>query len=130
MARSKAARKAASLQRALKDQGRTVAWLAREAGYSRGYVSNVLHGNTPWTDEFQRRAIDALKTSGQVPVTYRGRTIQVPEDVYANAANLEPIVVESGYEEAWKRSWLQEHAQSTLAIAADRAWVIAQAHGE
>lgn len=123
-------RKTASLRKALAEQGRSVAWLARETGYSRGYVSNVLHDKTPFTEEFQRRAVRALKAKASVPVLYRGRTVQVPEDIYRRAAESPIIAVESVYEEAWKRSWIQEHGQSTLAIAAERAWQAASALGD
>lgn len=113
--------------RTLRQQGRSVAWLAQKAGYSRGYVSDILHGKVDFTEEFQRRAIDALETNATVPVTYRGQVIHVPEDIYRRAGDLPLIVVESAYEEAWKRAWLAEHAQSTLAVASERAWAIASA---
>lgn len=120
-------KKSDSLRKALKDQGRSTTWLAEATGYSRSYVSSVLHGRASFTEEFQRRALEALKAGATVPVLYRGRTVQVSEDIYRNATGLPLIAIESGYEEAWKRSWLQEHAQSTLAIAAERAWQIASA---
>lgn len=122
MAQTKNQRQAASLKRALKDQGRTVAWLAERTEYSRPYVSNILHGRSPFTEEFQAKALEALEANASVPVTYRGRTIHVPEDIYRKANTLPLIVVESVYEEAWKKAWLQEHGASVLAIAAERAF--------
>lgn len=124
---TKSKKQAAALRKALKDQGRTVAWLAEQMGYTRSYVSNVLNARYPFTEQFQERAIEALEAKASVPVTYRGRVIHVPEDIYRRAGTLPIIAVESAYEEAWKRAWLQEHAQSTLAVAADRAWQAAQA---
>lgn len=124
MAQSKNQRQAASLKRALKEQGRTVTWLAERTGYTRPYVSNVLHATSPFTEEFQRRALEALQAGAAVPVTYRGRTVHVPEDIYKQANTLPLIVVESVYEEAWKKSWLQEHGASVLAAAADRAYQV------
>lgn len=121
----KGARQAAALKKALKAQGRNVTWLAKETGYSRGYVSNVLNGQLPWTEAFQRRALEALETSALVPVQWRNQTIHVPENIYRKAAELPLIVVESAYEEAWKRAWLQENAATTLAVAADRAFQLA-----
>lgn len=122
MAITKTQRQAASLKRALKAQGRTVTWLAEATGYTRGYVSNVLHGQAPFTDEFQRKALEAMEAGAAVPVTFRGRTVFVPEDIYKRANTLPLIAVESVYEEAWKKAWLQEHGASTLAVAADRAY--------
>ncbi len=129
MASTKARKQAAALRRTIKEQGRTVAWLAETMGYSRSYVSNVLNGNLPFSEKFQRQATEAMAARTTVPVTFRGRVVHVPEDIYRNAGDLPLIVVESAYEEAWKRAWLQEHAQSTLAAAADRAWQAAQALG-
>lgn len=122
MARDKTSRKAANLKAALDEQGRSVAWLAREMGYSRGYVSNVLNGQTPFTPHFQSKAIEALKAKATIPQRFKGRVVQVPENIYQAAADLPLIVVESAYEEAWKRAWLDENAAVTLATAADRAW--------
>lgn len=122
MAQTKTQRQAASLKRALKAQGRTVSWLAQATGYSRGYVSNVLSGIAPFTDEFQAKAIEAMETNASIPVTYRGRTVHVPEDIYRRANTLPLIAVESVYEEAWKKAWLQEHGAATLAVAAERAF--------
>lgn len=119
---SKDAKRAASLRKALAERGQTVAWLARRTGYSRSYVSSVLGNKLPFTPEFQTRAIEALRATATVPVQFKGRVIQIPESIYQAAADLPLIVVESAYEEAWKRSWLQENAATTLAIAADRAW--------
>lgn len=124
-----ARKQAAALRRTLKDQGRTIAWLAEQMGYTRSYVSNVLNGHLPFTEKFQRQAAEALSARTTVPVTYRGQVIHVPEDIYRRASDLPLIAVESAYEEAWKRAWLQEHAQSTLAAAADRAWQAAKALG-
>lgn len=123
MGQAKSRKQAAALKRTLKEQGRSVAWLAEEMGYSRAYVSNVLNGNQPFTEKFQRRAIEALKAKATVPVLYRGQTIAVPEDIFKAANDLPLIAVESAYEEAWKRAWLQENGQSTLAAAAERAWI-------
>jgi transcriptional regulator with XRE-family HTH domain len=115
-------RKAATLKKTLKEQGHSTTWLAETTGYNRSYVSNMVNGNTPMTEAFQQAVAEALKTAADVPVLYRGRRVLVPENIYKNAAGLPPIVVESVYEEAWKRSWLAEHAATTLAVAADRAW--------
>lgn len=124
---TKQKKQSAALKKALAEQGRTVAWLAEQMGYTRSYVSNVLNGHLAFTEKFQQRAIEAMKAKATIPVTYRGRVIHVPEDIYRKASDLPLIAVESAYEEAWKRAWLQEHAQSTLAAAADRAWQAAQA---
>lgn len=124
MAQTKAQRQAASLKRALSSQGRTVSWLAEATGYSRGYVSNVLHGKAPFTEEFQRKALEAMEANANVPVSWRGRTIHVPEDIYRQENKLPLIAVESVYEEAWKKAWLQEHGASVLAIAAERAFQV------
>lgn len=122
-------KQAQALRRALKDQGRSVAWLAEAMGYSRSYVSNVLNGNLPFTEKFQRQAAAALAAPTTVPVTYQGRVIHVPEDIYRRGNTLPLLTVESAYEEAWKRAWVQEHGQSALAVAADRAFRAASALG-
>lgn len=128
MGSAKARKQAASLKRALAEQGRSVTWLAEAMGYSRAYVSNILNEKQPFTEKFQRRALDAMRARATVPVTYRGQTIHVAEDVYRRAGEADVLIaVESSYEEAWKRAWLQEHAQSTLAAAADRAFQAAKA---
>lgn len=127
MAKTEDLKRSAKLKRALKKQGRTTTWLAEACGYSRSYVSNVVNGHMPMTDEFQQRAAKALDEASHVPIAYRGRVIQVPENIYRRQGSLPLIVVESVYEEAWKRAWLQENAQTTLAAAADRAWQVAQA---
>ena len=129
MSTSKNRKQAANLRKALKDQGRTVQWLATEMGYNRSYVSNVLNGHLPYTEKFQRQATTAMQAKATVPVTYRGRVVHVPESIFRSAGELPLIAVESAYEEAWKRAWLVEHAQTTLAAAADRAWQAAQATG-
>jgi transcriptional regulator with XRE-family HTH domain len=119
--------KAKALRQALKEQGRTVQWLADEMGYSRGYVSNVLGGKTPFTDAFHEKALSALHRTAAVPVLYRGRRVVVPANIFNAQDTLPLIAVESAYEEAWKRAWLAEHGAATLAAAADRAWQVAQA---
>lgn len=125
--KSKASRQAAALQKVLRDRGQTVSWLADQTGYTRSYVSNILNGKVPFSEEFQRKAMAALATSGTVTVTFRGKNVTVPESIYKQAAGISPITVESAYEEAWKRAWLAENADVTLAVAAERAW---QAAGE
>ena len=129
MTTSKGRKQAANLKKALKDQGRTVQWLATEMGYNRSYVSNVLNGHLPFTEKFQHQATQAMQAKATIPVTYRGRVVHVPESIFRDAAALPLLAVESAYEEAWKRAWLAEHAQTTLATAADRAWQVAQATG-
>lgn len=122
MANSKGTRQAKALGRLLEEQGQSKQWLADQTGYTRSYVSNILSGKVPFTEEFQRKAMTALATTGTVTVQYRGKAVQVPENVYKNAAGIPPIAVESVYEEAWKRAWLAENAATTLAVAAERAW--------
>lgn len=119
---TKQEKQARALRKTLEAQGRTVTWLADEMGYSRGYVSNVLGGKHPFTEEFQAKATQALKATATVPVLFRGRQVLVPANIYKEAADLPLISVETAYEEAWKRSWLQEHGSTSLAVAAERAW--------
>lgn len=126
MSRSKSDARATSLKKALHNQGRSTAWLAKATGYSRGYVSNVLHGRVPFSEEFQRRAVEALQSTAAIPVTYRGRVVQVPESIYRRTGDLPTLTVASAYEEAWKRSWLQEHGEEALVLAAERAWSVSQ----
>lgn len=119
MARSKAA----ALKQALKEQGRTTAWLARETGYSRSYVSGILNGRIFFTGEFQAKAIKAMGADGMVTDTFRGRVVQIPESIYRKAGDTTALVaVADAYEEAWKRAWLAEHGRDVLAVAVERAW--------
>lgn len=126
--KTKDQKRAAALLKALTEQGRTVSWLAEATGYSRPYVSNVLHAKVPWSSEFASKAASALAEASRVTVTYRGRAISIPENIYKGAADLPLVVVESAYEEAWKKAWLQEHAVPTLAAAAERAWQVEQSN--
>ena len=64
---AKSRKQAANLKKALKDQGRTVQWLAGELGYNRSYVSNVLNGHLPFTERFQRAATTARLAKATVP---------------------------------------------------------------
>lgn len=127
MAQTKAQRQAAGLKRALKESGRTVTWLAKEMGYTRPYVSNVLNGVDPLTEEFQERAVRALGVTAKVPVTFRGRIVRIPEPIYRRASELPALVVEDSYERAWKEAWIREHAEHAVIEAAERAWQAAQA---
>jgi transcriptional regulator with XRE-family HTH domain len=44
----------------LNEQGRSNVWLAKRTGYSYGYVRLVACGAEPVTEEFRRRAAEAL----------------------------------------------------------------------
>lgn len=116
------ASKITNLARTLAKQGRTVTWLAETTGYSRGYVSNVLHGRAPMSEEFHRKALDAFGADALLPVTYRGRLVHIPASIYHAANDLPDLVIEDAYEDAWKRSWLKEHGATALATAVERAW--------
>lgn len=116
------ARKAKALRKLLDERGQSVQWLAQQTGYTRSYVSNILGGKAPFSEEFQRKAMAALAASGTVTVLYRGKNVQVPESIYKQAAGITPITVESAYEEAWKRAWLAENAATVLARESERAW--------
>lgn len=122
MSSKKDRKKAETLLVALEDAGVTVTWLAGKTGYSRGYVSNVLHGKVAWTEEFGRRATEALKATAIISVTYRGRVIAMPENIYREAASLPTELVYSSFEQAWKQSWVAEHGAEALAVQAERAW--------
>lgn len=124
---AKGSKKAGSLRAALKESGRSVQWLADEMGYSRAYVSNVLGAKQPMSERFHEKALEVMQAAAAVPVMFRGRRVVVPKNIFESAGILPPIVVESAYEEAWKRAWLQEHGAAVLAAAADRAWQVSQA---
>jgi len=49
-----------NVERVLEQQGRTIAWLAREAGVSVAYAWRMLRGERPVTAEFRRAASKAL----------------------------------------------------------------------
>lgn len=50
----------APIERILEQQGRTRAWLAREAGISVSYAWRMIKGELPTTIEFRARAVKAL----------------------------------------------------------------------
>lgn len=64
------------VERVLAKQGRSIAWLAREAGISRAYAWKMLHGDSPMTAEFKAAASKALG---------------VPEDVLFDAPAVEAL---------------------------------------
>lgn len=119
----------ARLRADLKAQGRTVTWLAKAVGYTRPYVSNVLNGSSPWTDEFQSKAAAALGEPLMTAERYRGRSIKIPAAITAGLTldEVRTGVGADAYEIAWKRSWVAEHGASALATAAERAWNLALA---
>lgn len=49
-----------NVDRVLDQQGRSRAWLAREAGVSASYASLMLDGKRPLTDDFKAAAAKAL----------------------------------------------------------------------
>lgn len=54
------------MKRLVDAQGRRFTWLALQTGYDPSYISRLLHGKVPVTDEAANRIARAL----QVPVTY------------------------------------------------------------
>ena len=48
------------LERVLDQQGRSIAWLAREAGITRVYAWRMIRGQRPLTDDFKAAASRAL----------------------------------------------------------------------
>jgi plasmid maintenance system antidote protein VapI len=44
----------------IRDQGRTVAWLARRIGWSRQYTSGVVHGHIDVREEVARQIADVI----------------------------------------------------------------------
>ncbi len=70
----------------LADEERSIAWLARRAGYTREYLSHVLSGNFPFTDRLARTLQE------QVGIDF-SQTGEVSEE-----GNLEPadVAVEVG----------------------------------
>jgi transcriptional regulator with XRE-family HTH domain len=106
------------LREALGSSGRSVSWLARKTGYSRGHVSAILNGERPATDEFLAHTRAALGVEGTVVEMYRGRPIRLEASVFRAPYDADGEV----YERAWKESWVREHGQALLATAAERAW--------
>lgn len=49
-----------AVERVLEQQGRTIAWLSREAGVSVAYAWRMLRGERPLTSEFRAAASKAL----------------------------------------------------------------------
>lgn len=49
-----------NVERVLEQQGRTIAWLARETGVSVAYAWRMLRGERPMTAEFRSSASKAL----------------------------------------------------------------------
>ena len=116
----------ARLRAELKAQGRSVTWLAKATGYTRPYVSAVLTGASPWTEEFQKKVAAVLGEPLTVQEHYRGLTIKVPAAIYSSAA-WTPEVSADAYEDAWKRRWASIHGDAAVAVAAERAWQLALA---
>lgn len=116
----------ARLRAELRAQGRTVTWLARSTGYARPYVSAILSGSSPWTEEFQSKAADVMGEPLMVASNYRGLTIKLPAALYSSAL-WTPEVASDAYEDAWKRRWATIHGEAAVATAADRAWNLALA---
>lgn len=116
--------RAASLRKLLDSQGHTVSWLARTTGYDRSYVSGVLHGRHPLTEEFQRRAAKALGAEPVVIELFKGRAIRVPESIHRRAVERFTAgeTAADAYEAAWKEAWIREHGAVALATAAEKAW--------
>lgn len=103
-------------------QGRTWAWLARETGYSESYIHKIVSGARPWTPEFGAKVQVALGFMPTVVEHVAGRMVAVPRNVFERRAELTIDDVAFEYEQAWKESWLREHAATTLAVAAERAY--------
>lgn len=60
------------LWRLLKEQGRSITWLAKATGYNRTYLHLMRNGSKPVTEEFAGKASAALGISADllfVPVT-------------------------------------------------------------
>lgn len=49
-----------TVERVLEQQGRSISWLAREAGVTRSYAWKMLKGDRPLTPEFKAAASRAL----------------------------------------------------------------------
>jgi lambda repressor-like predicted transcriptional regulator len=112
--------RAARIRQELRDRGLSLTWLAEQVGYSRPHLSAALTGGQPLTAELHSRILAALGVPALVPETYKGRVVRVPRSIYAG---FDPALTGEDYEAAWKASWLREHGEATLAIAAERAWV-------
>jgi DNA-binding LacI/PurR family transcriptional regulator len=113
-----------ALQQALKEQGRTAAWLAEQTGFSYSYVSKVLNGHADITSHFREKFALALDTIDSVSLeTYIGRTVRVPTIVVRTPPSEFPAgTTESIYKEAWLQSWERQYGVAVLSAASAEAW--------
>lgn len=115
------------LRELMEDQGRSYAWLARETGYSESYVWKVVKGARPWTVEFGTAVNRALGFVPTVMEKIHGRWVRLPRNIFERRAEMAIDEVVFAEEQAWKESWLKEHAATALAEAAERAFRFAVA---
>lgn len=110
------------LKAELKRQGRSMVWLAEATGYSYSHVQKAIYDQTRWTEDFQAAVAAALGVELVQAELYKGRAIKLPVNVIKGMATLPKETRAKTYEDAWKESWLKEHAEVVLAVAAERAW--------
>lgn len=110
------------LKELMESQGRSYAWLARETGYSESYIFKIVSGSRPWTPEFGAKVQQALGFVPTVIEKILGRYVAIPRNVYERRAEVTIDDVAFATEQAWKESWLREHAATALAEAAERAY--------
>lgn len=104
----------------LDEQGRTLRWLARVAGYSESHLYKLLAGERPETDEIIRTLGDALGLEGTRRMVYRGRSIKVPTPLFKG--ELPKDVAQDAIEHAWKASWWREHGALVQARVLEAVW--------
>lgn len=110
------------LRDVMEEQGRSMAWLARETGYSESYVWKITKGSRPWTPEFGASVQRALGFVPTVIEKIAGRFVPIPRNVFERQADIALEDVQFVREQAWKASWLRENAATALAEAAERAY--------
>ena len=112
-----------AIARLMQEQGRTQAWLAERTGYSRNHISQVLAGERPMTPALHGKILDVLGVDAKALDQHLGRVVRVPLSVFRREVSA--AAIEASYEEAWKADWVAEHAEATLATAAERAYAAA-----
>jgi hypothetical protein len=112
---------ARKLKHQLDDSGRSVAWLAKQTGYSRNYLYKVFNGTLPETTSFVVRVGEAMELQNIRTMEFHGRTVRLPKPVY-NRLNLPGVDRMDELERAWKEAWVKEEGQAWLAVGAERAW--------